>query len=109
MTNVNNERIINSVKQWITPGLISLVGMMIWAQLSELKSDVKTLLINQGVTETRISVLEKEVDYIKNNRSYASNFSTTFRDPNTRAVPKKEDGPQIPDPECSEDMRKKSY
>jgi len=106
MTNVNNERVINSVKQWLTPGLISLVGMMIWGQLSELKSDVKTLLINQGVTQTKLLALEKEVDYLKNNRQYA----TTYRDFSTsRAVPKKEEGPQIPEPECSEDMHKKSY
>lgn len=106
MTNVNNDRVVSAVKQWLTPGLISIVGMMVWSQLSELRTDVKTLLINQGVTQTRITILERDVEYLKNSYNYASRagFSST-----SKPIAKKEEGPQIPEPDCSEDLRKKSY
>ena len=106
MTNVNNDRVVSAVKQWLTPGLISIVGMMVWSQLSELRTDVKTLLINQGVTQTRITILERDVEILKGNNAYSdgTRFSST-----SKPIAKKEEGPQIPEPECSEDLRKKSY
>lgn len=91
MANVSNDRVISKIKEWLSPGLISFVGMMLWMQLTELKQDVRTLLINQGITQTKISQLEKEVDNLKHERNYGQQASLFIP-----RIAKKEDGPEVP-------------
>jgi hypothetical protein len=48
-------------KSWIFPGLVSILGMMIWNDVNEIKSDVKALMAQSNIDKTRIDNLEREV------------------------------------------------
>lgn len=92
MSNLNP---IRQVKEWITPSLISIVGMMLWSQLTELRTDVKQLLITQSGDVVKITSLQKDVDELKTN--YLSHELAALRkesEPNK--VGKKEEGPEVP-------------
>lgn len=98
MTSTDSKAIIRSVKEWITPGLVSIVGIMIWTQLIELKQDVKALLLANSATQQRLAMLEKEVDYLRIT-VYTHDYNESNPKLPQRATPKKEEGPKIPDPE----------
>ena len=48
-------------KSWIFPGLVSILGMMIWNDVTEIKKDVKALMLQSSVDKTRIDNLERQV------------------------------------------------
>jgi hypothetical protein len=48
-------------KSWIFPGLVSILGMMIWNDVNEIKADVKSLMAQSNIDKTRIDNLEREV------------------------------------------------
>jgi len=48
-------------KSWIFPGLVSILGMMIWNDVTEIKKDVKALMLQSSVDKTRIDALERQV------------------------------------------------
>jgi len=52
---------IHQFKSWIFPGLVSMLGMMIWNDVSEIKSDVKALMAQSNIDKTRIDNLERQV------------------------------------------------
>ena len=92
MSNLNP---IRQVKEWITPSLISIVGMMLWSQLTELRTDVKQLLITQSGDVVKITSLEKDVEELKTNYlSYELAALRKESEPNK--VGKKEEGPEVP-------------
>ena len=62
----------NQFKSWIFPGLVSVMGMMIWNDVTEIKKDVKALMLQSSVDKTRIDNLEREV--YKKNITYRSPF-----------------------------------
>jgi hypothetical protein len=68
----NNSDIISAIKEWASPMLIAIVGTLLWSDLSELKTDVKTLLIQQSENATRIELLEKDVQILKQNKTAGS-------------------------------------
>ena len=49
------------IKAWIFPGLVSLVSMMIWNDVNEIKADVKALMAQSNIDKTRIDNLERNV------------------------------------------------
>lgn len=51
---------ITSFKSWIFPGLVSILGMMIWNDVSEIKSDIKILMAQSNIDKTRIDNLERQ-------------------------------------------------
>lgn len=55
------ESLQNQFKSWIFPGLVSVMGMMIWNDVTEIKSDVKALMAQSNIDKTRIDNLEREV------------------------------------------------
>ena len=55
----------NQFKNWVFPSLVSILGMMIWNDVVEIKTDVKALIAQSNVDKTRIDNLEREV-YRKN-------------------------------------------
>jgi hypothetical protein len=101
---VEKDKVISALKEWLTPTLISIVGVMLWTELTELRADVKTLLMKTSATEAKLAMLEKEVDYLRNNSNVQRN-EPTIRFPYERATPKKEDGPKVPSPEGSDKER----
>lgn len=52
---------IATFKAWIFPSLVSILGMMIWHDVSEIKSDVKALMAQSNIDKTRIDNLERVV------------------------------------------------
>ena len=53
--------IVNSFKLYIFPSLVTLLAMLIWRDVTELRSDVKSLLAQSNVDKTKIENLEKDV------------------------------------------------
>ena len=86
---------IAKVKEWAASILITIVGVMLWSQLTELRNDVKQLLINQSANQVKIQNLEADVSYLKSN--YLSHEIASLRDatePNR--IAKKEEDPEVP-------------
>jgi hypothetical protein len=52
---------IEAFKVWIFPSLVSILAMLIWNDVSEIKSDVKALMAQSNIDKTRIDNLERVV------------------------------------------------
>lgn len=52
---------MQAFKVWIFPSLVSLLGLLIWNDVNEIKSDVKALMAQSNVDKTRIDNLERQV------------------------------------------------
>lgn len=61
---------IVAFKTWIFPGLVSLMGMMIWNGVNEIKADIKALMAQSNIDKTRIDNLEREVFNMNKTASY---------------------------------------
>jgi hypothetical protein len=55
------ESTLAQFKSWIFPGLVSILGMMIWQDVTEIKADVKALMAQSNIDKTRIDNLERQV------------------------------------------------
>lgn len=60
--------VVSVLKEWVTPTLISVLGLFIWRDLTELRQDVKFLIKEQSIVmvktnllETRVSILESDL------------------------------------------------
>jgi hypothetical protein len=56
--NQENSAIV-AFKVWIFPSLVSLLGLMIWHDVNEVKADVKALMAQSNIDKTRIDNLER--------------------------------------------------
>lgn len=56
--NQENPAIV-AFKVWIFPSLVSLLGLMIWHDVNEVKADVKALMAQSNIDKTRIDNLER--------------------------------------------------
>lgn len=64
MTPVQNSQknnVGNTIKLYIFPSLVSILALMIWRDVTELRSDVKSLLAQSNIDKTKIENLEKDV------------------------------------------------
>ena len=52
---------IAAFKVWIFPSLVSLVSLLIWNDVNEIKADVKLLMAQSNVDKTRIDNLERQL------------------------------------------------
>ena len=50
-----------SIKVWLFPTLVSLVSLLIWNDVNEIKSDVKSLMAQSNIDKTRIDNLERQL------------------------------------------------
>ncbi len=50
--------VIDRIKIWASPAIVSILGMMIWADLREMKQDIKRLLEVSSSQQARIESLE---------------------------------------------------
>jgi len=62
----DKERVISTVKEWASPMLIGLVGILLWRDITEMRTDVKTLLTNESADRVKIEQLESDVSMLKN-------------------------------------------
>jgi hypothetical protein len=56
-----NNPTIEAFKIWIFPTLVSILAMMIWNDVSEIKADVKALMAQSNIDKTRIDNLERQI------------------------------------------------
>lgn len=52
---------IQTFKVWVFPTLVSILAMMIWNDVSEIKADVKALMAQSNIDKTRIDNLERQI------------------------------------------------
>lgn len=52
---------IEAFKLWVFPSLVSILAMMIWNDVNEIKADVKQLMAQSNIDKTRIDNLERQV------------------------------------------------
>jgi hypothetical protein len=98
MSNIKNDSLITEFKAWLTPILISILGIMLWSQLSELKEDVKKLLAYQASNDVKVSMLEKEVDILRQKYDGQTIYSSRENNFPKQGFAKKEEEPKVPTP-----------
>lgn len=64
-TDYPKEQVISILKEWASPVLIGLVGMLLWRDVTEMRSDVKLLLTQQSADRVKIEQLEDDVKLLK--------------------------------------------
>jgi hypothetical protein len=52
---------IAAFKVWVFPTLVSLVSLLIWNDVNEIKADVKLLMAQSNIDKTRIDNLERQM------------------------------------------------
>jgi hypothetical protein len=52
---------VATLKIWIFPSMVSLLSLMIWNDVNEIKADVKALIAQSNIDKTRIDNLERAV------------------------------------------------
>jgi len=56
-----NNATVEKIKLWVFPSLMSMIGLFIWQEIKEIKSDVKSLLAQSNIDKTRIDNLERQI------------------------------------------------
>ena len=52
---------LNTLKVYLFPTLVTILAMLIWRDVTELRSDIKALLAQSNIDKTKIENLEKDV------------------------------------------------
>jgi hypothetical protein len=67
MTNPSQSqsKIIGTIKEFLAPILLSIVGLFIWRDISEMRADVKLLLVQQSADRVKIENIEGDVAMLK--------------------------------------------
>lgn len=78
---------LNALKVYLFPTLVTILAMLIWRDVTELRNDIKALLAQSNIDKTKIENLEKDVKMLEqsvfNKRITASTESidlTSYRD-----------------------------
>ena len=58
---MNENPTLKSIKVWIFPSLVSLVALLIWSDVNEIKGDVKALMAQSNIDKTRIDNIERQL------------------------------------------------
>lgn len=61
----NKAGIISVIKEYAAPSLIGLVGLFIWRDITEMRSDVKLLLVQQSIDKVKIEAVQSDVAMLK--------------------------------------------
>jgi hypothetical protein len=56
---------VTTIKLYIFPALVTVISMLIWRDISELRSDVKALLAQSNIDKTRIDNLTNDVKMLE--------------------------------------------
>lgn len=59
------DQVISILKEWASPVLIGIVGMLLWRDVTEMRSDVKLLLVQQSADRVKIEQLETDMKMLK--------------------------------------------
>lgn len=58
------ETALTKVKLWIFPSIVTILAMMIWRDVNELRADVKQLLAESSSNKAKVENLEKQVQQL---------------------------------------------
>lgn len=61
----SNPKAINAVKEYVAPIFMGIVGLFLWRDISEMRSDVKLLLTQQSADKIRIENVITDVATLK--------------------------------------------
>lgn len=86
------EERLSAVKAWLTPILMSILGVMIWHDLNEMKKDIKILLAKDSANQVRIDQLERDVDILRKQMYLGITASSRFAKKEEDTELKNEDG-----------------
>lgn len=77
---------VDKIKVWLFPTMVTIIGIFIWQEIKEIKSDVKALLAQSNIDKTRIDNLER---YLFNpaNASGTTSMTKPIRDNQEPPVP----------------------
>lgn len=70
------EEVISILKEWASPVLIAIVGMLLWRDVTEMRADIKILLTQQSADRVKIEQLEQDVEMLKDVILRSSNRSS---------------------------------
>lgn len=65
LENHSKEQVISALKEWASPILIAIVGMLLWRDVTEMRADIKLLLTQQSADRVKIEQLEDDVKLLK--------------------------------------------
>lgn len=67
MTNSSQSqsKIVGAIKEFLAPILLSIVGLFIWRDISEMRADVKLLLVQQSADRVKIENMEGDIAMLK--------------------------------------------
>lgn len=65
-TSSNKNTLLNGVKAYLFPSVVTLLGMLIWRDVNEMRGDVKALLAQSNIDKTKIENLQKDIEKIEN-------------------------------------------
>jgi len=74
---------VTTIKLYLFPALVTIISMLIWRDISELRADVKALLAQSNIDKTRIDNLTNDVkalEIIIYNRKVTTNASFLIPD-----------------------------
>ena len=60
-TESRKESLLTTVKMWVFPSLVTVLSLMIWRDINEMRTDIKSLLAQTNIDKTKIENLEREV------------------------------------------------
>ena len=63
--NSSKNNLATSLKVYFFPSLVTILAMMIWRDVSELRSDVKALLAQANIDKTKIETLEQDIKMLQ--------------------------------------------
>lgn len=68
----NESKMLDMIKIWLFPSLISILGWFLINSVNEMKADIKKLLAQASADQVQIEFLQKEVDAL-NHKTFGIN------------------------------------
>ena len=81
---------IASFKVWVFPSLVSIVSLLIWNDVNEIKADVKALMAQSNIDKTRIDNLERQIYKTSSSLPGSSDKRENFRNTIYAVLPNNE-------------------
>ena len=66
MATIKETSLINTIKVWLFPSIITIISYMLYNDITEIKSDVKKLLTQSASDHTEILNLKDNISLINN-------------------------------------------
>jgi hypothetical protein len=91
MASIPQNALLTTVKSWLFPSVLSILALMLYDDIKEIKTDVKQLLAQSAADHVEIMNLKEETNTL-HNKVFALNTFSIIQKPNN-----KEKSPYIPD------------